>query len=287
LKILVTGSEGMLGSDVCPLLAEDHEVCGYDVGDLDIADARETMLAVKRLSPSVIVHTAAFTDVDACETERDKAYRTNVQGTGNLAEASRQAGSLLVYISTDYIFDGSKGEPYGESDEPNPINYYGLTKLQGEEHVRRAAARYLIVRTSWLFGPGGRNFVDKILKKALAGENLKVVNDQTGCPTYTVDLARGVKALIESGLEGVVHLTNSGVATWFDLAGYAIGLVGLDAEIEPVPSEAYPTKARRPAYSVLKSDVLGRTGLEPLPDWKEGVRDHLRRRGMLKHGASS
>lgn len=277
----------MLGSDVCSVLAEDHEVHGYDLGDFDIADEGETMLAVERLSPALIVHTAAFTDVDACETEREKAYRTNVLGTGNLAEASRKVGSLLVYVSTDYVFDGSKREPYGESDEPNPVNYYGLTKLQGEERVRQRAPKHLILRTSWLFGPKGRNFVDNILKKASEGRKLRVVDDQTGCPTYTVDLARGVSALVKADLEGVVHLTNSGAATWFDLAGYALGLAGLDVEIEPVCSEAYPTEARRPAYSVLKSDVLEAADLEPLPDWQEGVRDHLRRRGMLKHEASS
>jgi dTDP-4-dehydrorhamnose reductase len=277
----------MLGSDVCSVLEERHEVHAYDIGDFDIVDAPETARVVREVSPAVIVHTAAFTDVEACETERGRAYRTNVDGTRNLAEASRETDCLLLYISTDYIFDGSKRHPYRESDAPGPLNYYGLTKLQGENHVRRRTPRHLIVRTSWLFGPNGRNFVDRILRRASAGERLRVVNDQQGCPTYTWDLATGVMALVEAGLEGVIHLTNSGNATWFDLARVAVGLAGLDVEIEAVGSAAYPTKARRPAYSVLASDVAEQAGIKPLPDWKRGVRDHLKRRGMLKGEALS
>jgi dTDP-4-dehydrorhamnose reductase len=234
----------------------------------------------------VIVHTAAFTDVEACEEKREEAFRINATGTGNVAKASGRAGSLLIYISTDYVFNGSKRSPYKEVDEPDPINYYGLTKLQGENRVRGLAARHLIVRTSWLFGPNGKNFVDTILGKASGVESLKVVDDQRGSPTYTGDLARGIKSLIEGELEGVVHLTNSGDATWFELARCATGLAGLDVEIEPVQSAAYPTKARRPSYSVLASDVLERAGIEPLPPWEQGVKDHMMRRGLLEDEAA-
>jgi dTDP-4-dehydrorhamnose reductase len=271
----------MLGTDVCEVLGSEHEVHGYDIGDFDIGDAPAAARVVEDLSPSVIVHTAAFTDVDACETERERAYRANVLGTRNLAEISRESDCLLVYVSTDYVFDGSKGRPYTESDQPNPINYYGLTKLEGENHVRKLSPRHLILRTSWLFGPNGKNFVDTILKKASGGGKLRVVNDQRGCPTYTWDLATGIRASIERGLEGLLHLTNAGDATWFELARHAVDLAGMDIEIEAVGSDAYPTKARRPRYSVLASDGLRQAGLEPLPEWKQGVRDHLKRKGML------
>jgi dTDP-4-dehydrorhamnose reductase len=277
----------MLGSDVCSVLKKAHDVRGYDAGDFDIADAGVTARVVKEWSPSVIVHTAAFTDVEACETERETAHLTNVLGTRNLAEASKKAGCLLVYMSTDYVFDGSKTGPYVESDKPNPINYYGTTKLEGENHVRQLAARSLIARTSWLFGPNGRNFVDTILKKASAGERLKVVDDQRGCPTYSWDLAEGLAMLIECGLEGTVHLTNSGEATWFELAECAIGLAGIEVDLEAVNSAAYPTRARRPANSVLASRVLEGAGIRRLRPWKDAVRNHLIRRRILRGEASS
>lgn len=277
----------MLGTDVCSVLGEAHEICGYDIGDFDIADAYHTAGVVLEVSPSVIVHTAAFTDVEACEDEREKALRINATGTMNIAKASSQAGCLLIYLSTDYVFDGSKRSPYKEVDTPDPINHYGFTKLQGENHVRDLAPRYLIVRTSWLFGPNGRNFVDTILDKASRSGSLRVVNDQRGNPTYSRDLAKGIRSLIEREVEGIVHLTNSGDATWFDLAKYATGLAGLDVEIEPVESAAYPTKARRPPYSVLASDVLAGVGIDPLPPWEQGVKDHMVRRGLLNNKGES
>jgi dTDP-4-dehydrorhamnose reductase len=274
----------MLGSDVCTLLGREHTVYGYDIDDFDILDAEEAVRAIARISPSVVVHTAAFADVEACETERRRAFEANVVGAGNVAEASARAGSLMIYISTDYVFDGTKRRPYEEGDEPNPLNYYGLTKLEGEERVRRRAPRHLVVRTSWLFGPNGRNFVDTILQKAEAGEDLRVVDDQRGCPTYTMDLAAGLKSLIEAGLVGLVHMANSGDATWFELARHVVETAGLGVSVRAVESAAYPTRARRPVYSVLTSKVLGKAGIRPLPDWKHGVEEHLKRRGTIKGG---
>jgi dTDP-4-dehydrorhamnose reductase len=277
----------MLGTDVCSVFAQDHEVHGFDVEDFDIADEAETGRVVEKVSPSVILHTAAFTDVEACEDQREKAFRINVTGSMSIARASRRARCPLVYISTDYVFDGAKGRPYKETDRPGPLNYYGFTKLEGENRVREHAQEHLVVRTSWLFGPHGKNFVDTIIKKAGAGENLRVVDDQRGCPTYTHHLAGGLKSLVEVGLRGTVHMTNSGDASWFELAAYAVAVAGLEAKIEPVGSADYRAKARRPRYSVLASDVLAGAGVGPLPDWKQAVRDHLARRGMLKGGTTS
>jgi dTDP-4-dehydrorhamnose reductase len=274
----------MLGTDLCSVLRENHEVHGYDIGDFDIVDAERTAAVVHEILPSVIVHAAAFTNVDACEDEREKALRVNARGTENMARAARETGSFLVYISTDYVFDGSKASPYTEMDAPGPINYYGLTKFYGEEYVRDLAPKYLVVRTSWLFGPNGKNFVDTIIEKASTTGSLMVVDDQRGCPTYTHHLATGLGAVIDKRLEGMVHLTNSGDATWFELARYAIETAGIDAAITPVETAAFPTRARRPPYTVLASDVLGKAGIGPLPPWEHAVRAHLVRRGFVKDG---
>jgi dTDP-4-dehydrorhamnose reductase len=287
MKILVTGAKGMLGIDLCSILEEAHEVEGYDIDDFDITDAGQTSAAVLEVSPSVIVHAAAFTGVDACEEARDRAFRVNVGGSENVARAAAEAGCLLVYLSTDYVFEGSKATPYTETDAPGPINYYGLTKLQGEDIVRDLTSRHLIVRTSWLFGPNGKNFVDTITTKALETGSLKVVDDQRGCPTYTYDLAKGLRAVIEKGMEGTVHLTNRGSATWFELARYTIETAEIDADIEPIETAAWPTKAKRPAYTVMASDVLGEAGVEPLPPWEHGVVEHLARRGFPKDKGTS
>ena len=272
-----------MGTDLCSVLEESHEVHGYDIDDFDIVDAKRTAAVMSEVSPSLIVHAAAFTNVDACEEEKDEAFRVNTRGTESLARAAREAGCLLVYISTDYVFDGSKGSPYTEADTPGPINYYGLTKFYGEKHVRDLVPRHLVVRTSWLFGPNGRNFVDTITEKASKNGSVRVVDDQRGCPTYTYHLATGLRDVIAKGLEGIVHLTNSGDATWFDLARCAIETAGIDAEITPVKTSEFPTRAARPAYTVLASDVLEKAGIKPLPPWERGVREHLARQGLLKN----
>jgi dTDP-4-dehydrorhamnose reductase len=278
----------MLGSDVCEVLAEGHEVAAFDIEDFDVTDYEATAKAVQTVAPDVILHLAAFTDVEACEDEDNRllAYQLNARGTEFVAVAASEPGSRLVYVSTDYVFDGTKGEPYTETDTPNPINAYGKTKLVGEAFCQFAPS-HLIVRTSWLFGPNGRNFVDRIVAKASKKGRVSVVDDQEGCPTYTTDLAYAIRQVIELGLEGVVHLTNSGTATWFDLASHAIQLSGIDAEVMPVDSAAYPTKAKRPRCTVLGSTVTGPAGVAPLPAWQDGVRRHLLRRGLLKGSGAS
>ena len=271
----------MLGTDVCSVLRADHEVLARDVGDFDVGDHDATVTAIADDRPEAIVHLAAFADVEACEDRRDQAFRANALGSMNVSAGAREVGAYLVYVSTDYVFDGRKREPYIEIDEPRPLNFYGLTKLYGERYVRELATRHLIVRTSWLFGPNGRNFVDTIVGRAAAGERLRVVNDQRGSPTYTMDLARGISSLIKKGLEGIIHVTNAGEATWFDLAKAALLLAGIGTPVEAISSDEYPAKAKRPPYSVLGSMVRGASGIEPLPPWAEGLRDHLRRRGKI------
>ena len=278
MRILVTGARGMLGTDVCEVLAGGHEVEGVDVDDFDIANGPEVEKAVALAAPEVVVHLAAYTGVDAAEDEKDQAFTCNAIGTMNVARASRDAGAHLVYMSTDYVFDGKKDSPYLETDVPAPVNFYGLTKLFGERYVSSLNPRHLIVRTSWLFGPNGKNFVDTILEKARAGESLMVVNDQRGCPTYTYHLAQGLRVAIEKRIEGVLHLTNSGETTWYGFAQAALELADLKTELKSVDSASYPAKAKRPANSVLASLVARNSGLDPLPGWRDGLRHHLERK---------
>ncbi len=278
MRILVTGARGMLGTDVCDVLSVGHEVAGVDVEDFDVVSWPATAEAIAGLAPEVVVHLAAYTRVDDAEDEKDAAFNSNAVGTMNVSRASREAGALLVYVSTDYVFDGSKGSPYVETDLTAPVNFYGLTKLFGERYASSLNPRHLIVRASWLFGPNGKNFVDTIIERARAGQALRVIDDQRGSPTYTYHLAGGLKAAIEKGVEGVLHMTNSGETTWYEFARAALEMAGVEAEIEPVASAEYETKAKRPANSVLASLVMEGVGLKPLPDWREGLRHHLERR---------
>jgi len=278
LRILVTGARGMLGTDVCEVLASGHEVTGVDIEEFDVVSGPDTEKAIAGLAPEVVVHLAAYTRVEDAEEEKDAAFSCNAVGTMNVAKASREAGARLIYVSTDYVFDGAKGSPYVETDPTAPVNFYGLTKLFGERYASSLNPRHLILRAGWLFGPNGRNFVDTILERARAGQALQVVDDQRGTPTYTLHLAEGLKSAIEKGIEGVLHMTNSGETTWYELARAALEIAGVEAEIKPVDSAGYPTKAKRPANSVMGSLVMERAGLKPLPDWREGLRHHLKRK---------
>ena len=278
MRIFVTGARGMLGTDVCEVLGEEHEVAGVDIDDFDITDGPRVSDAIAAWAPDLVVHLAGYTKVEDAEDEKDAAFNCNAVGTMHVAKASRDAGARLIYVSTDYVFDGSKGDPYVETDPTAPVNFYGLTKLFGERYASSLNPRHLVVRTSWLFGPNGRNFVDTILERARAGRALQVVDDQRGCPTYTYHLAQGLSDVAAAGIEGVLHMTNSGDTTWYEFAKTALELAGLDAEIKPVSSAAYPTKARRPGNTVLASVVMEHSGLRRLPGWREGLRHHLGRK---------
>lgn len=278
---MVTGAKGMLGTDVVEALAKDHDVVARDIDDFDIRDLGATVRAIGKVSPEAVVHLAAFTDVEACEDRHEYAHQCNADGTLHVALGAKAVGAYVLYVSTDYVFDGTKRVPYLEADEPGPINVYGLSKLVGERNLAETTPDHLIVRTSWLFGPNGRNFIDTVVSKARSGTALKVVNDQRGCPTYTGHLAAGIKAALERGLKGILHMTNSGDTTWYDLAKYVLALAGVKSDVEPVPGSAYPTRAKRPAYSVLASTVMAPSGIGALPAWGEGVKCHLARKGML------
>lgn len=278
MKVLVTGANGMLGSDLCEALAGKHEVIGVDMQDFDITDRAAVAAAVRDLAPQWMVHCAAWTDVDGCERDPARAFRQNALGTGHVAAAAAAAGAALVYLSTDYVFDGEKAEPYTEFDHPNPVSVYGASKLAGEEAVRRLSLDYYLVRSAWLYGRHGNNFVRTILQAAETREVLQVVGDQYGSPTYTRDLAQGIVDLILSRrlLPGVHHLVNSGTCSWAELAAEALRLAGRATRVEPIPASEWPSPTRRPAQSVLRSRWLELMGLPTRRDWKAALADYLK-----------
>jgi dTDP-4-dehydrorhamnose reductase len=275
MRILVTGAKGMLGTDLCAELSAQHQVTGVDIGDFDIC-SQEAVTAIAGLQPELVAHCAAYTNVDGCETDPDTAYSVNGLGTRHAALACQKLGIPMLYISTDFVFDGSKKEPYYEWDQPIPLGHYGRSKLAGEEEVRSLLSRFYIVRTSWLFGPNGKNFVASILKKAREAGSVKVVDDQTGSPTYTRDLCNALSLLVPSGLYGTYHLSNSGSCTWYRFAKTALDYAGIKAEISPIKTGEYPTPTKRPAFSVLNNFAWTREFRTPLRPWQEGLKDYIR-----------
>ena len=257
MRILVTGARGMLGRDLCPLLRErQHEVIEWDLPDHDITAVSSTISEVTKLKPNAIFHLAACTDVDGSEKNRAEAYKVNTLGTWTVALAARDSKADLIYISTDYVFDGAKQAPYIENDGTRPLNYYGATKLLGEQAIVRDARKHYICRTSWLFGPHGRNFVDTILRLAKEKETIEVVEDQRGSPTFTQDLATALVMLPGSRQYGVYHVSNSGICTWFEFAREIIRMAGLKTVVKPTTSDKYVRPARRPGYSVLDNGLF-------------------------------
>ena len=271
MRVLVTGARGMLARALLrELERRGHEVVGLGRDALDVTDADAVERAVREWAPDVVVQCAAYTRVDDAETDEATAFAVNAEGTRNVARACRVIGARLVYPSTDYVFDGRATSPYRPDHPPAPLNAYGRSKLAGEEAAREAGD-WVVARTSWLYGAGGRNFVSTILRRAMEGVPLRVVDDQRGTPTWTGTLAVTLAGLLEADVpSGIYHTTGRGDTTWFAFACEALRLAGIEAEIVPVPTEAFPTPARRPRYSVLDCSsteaVVG-----PLPDWREAL----------------
>lgn len=252
MRILITGANGMLAGAVrTELLARGHDLIALDRAALDVTDPNAVLATVRATRPDVAIQCAAYTRVDDAERDEAAAYRVNAEATASLAHACREVGARLVYPSTDYVFDGTATSPYTPDSPTNPLGAYGRTKLAGEA-VAREAGDYLIVRTSWLYGEGGKNFVSTILSRAVMGEALRVVDDQTGSPTWTGTLARVLAAMIEADApSGVYHAVNGGETTWYGLAVEALRVAGIEAEISPVSTSEFPRPAPRPTYSVL------------------------------------
>lgn len=264
----------MLGSDLVPVLQLKHEVVGVDIQDFDLTSP-DTVREIEQRKPELVLHLAAFTDVDGCESQVEKAYAVNALGARYVALSCQHLGIPMLFISTDYIFDGAKEAPYYEWDAPNPLSVYGKSKWAGEQEVREHLTEFFIVRTSWLVGGKGRNFVNTILNLAREKDALDVVNDQHGSPTFTVDLARAVSWLISTDLFGVYNITNSGECSWFDFACEIVRKAGLKTLIRPTDSKAIKRPAERPANSVLANFAYQRIGGPAMPSWQEALSRYL------------
>lgn len=277
MRILVTGGAGMLGHALVPVLEERHLVVKLTRSACDLRDEEAVRKIIQLHRPGMIMHLAAFTSVDACEREPQRATEQNEIATRNVAKAAREIGAAVLYTSTDYVFGGEQVRPYREDDPPHPLNIYGRSKLRGEKQLQEILDRYLIVRTSWLFGPHGRNFVAAILKLAEEKKELRVVNDQCGSPTYTRHLARKLEELATSRQHGVFHVTGTGSCTWFEFAEKIAEFSGMNGvSLAPVSSSEFGSDARRPPYSVLANERLREHGLGLLPHWTVGLKDYLR-----------
>jgi dTDP-4-dehydrorhamnose reductase len=266
----------MLGQDLIEILDPGNEVIGWDLADLDITQERQTIDRISSIRPKVIINCAAYTNVDGSETEKSLAFSVNSEGARNVAIASTAANALLVYLSTDYIFDGSAQTPYHENSSPNPLNIYGRSKLQGEIHVQERCKNHLIIRTAWLYGHKGNNFVEAILRQAERKKELQVVNDQLGSPTFTRDLSGAINDLLDTAERGIFHVTNSGSCTWFEFAEAILRAKGfMDRIVHPISSQDLNRLAKRPAYSVLDCTRYERATGKKMRHWLEGLRDYF------------
>lgn len=277
MKVLITGARGQLGSDLLKALSSRRwRVFGFSHQELPVEEMEAVWDRVCAVKPEVVIHAAAYTYVDDCEKNSEKAYLVNALGTRNVAIASQKVGAKFVYISTDYIFDGRKKEPYLEFDPPNPLSVYGKSKLAGEWFVENLLDKFYIVRTSWLYGLNGRNFVKTILELVKKKPSLKVVDDQIGSPTYTLDLAKKIAEIIQSDYFGIYHITNQGYCSWFDFACKILEISRVDKEVKPVKTEDFPRPAPRPKFSVLENFVLKNSGFSLLRSWEEALADFLK-----------
>ncbi|RJR19515.1 MAG: dTDP-4-dehydrorhamnose reductase [Desulfobacteraceae bacterium] len=281
MKILLCGGRGQLGTECNKVFGERHEVVSVGSAELDIADQEVVYNAVRRMRPHVIVNCAAFTKVDACEVERDAAWAVNVEGPRNLARAASIFEATFVHVSTDYVFDGKKKvpDPYYESDIPNPISYYGITKWEGEEAVRVECRNHMILRTAWLYGEKGGNFLKTMLRLALKGhaEAIRVVNDQFGSPTWAWRLALQMERLVTKSGRGTYHVTAEGWCTWYELAAYFLDRMKVPHRIIPIATSEYPSAATRPSNSILANRRLKEAGENIMEDWREDVKTFVDR----------
>lgn len=276
MRILITGGRGQLGRALQEALAQ-HQVFALGHAEMDVTDADAVRRAVDELRPELVVHAAAWTDTAGCESDPERAMLVNGEGARHVAEACARAGAAMVYISSNEVFDGTGREPYREDDAPNPVNAYGRSKLEGERHVRSALERHYIVRTAWLYGAGRVSFPEKVLQMAAKTDQLKGVADEIASPTWTVDLATGIAALIRGSPFGIYHLTNSGHCSRLEWAQEVLRLRGLsDVPVEPATQEEFGVPYRKPVFSALANVKAAGLGIELRP-WQEALDEHLRR----------
>ncbi len=275
MKVFITGSKGQLGSDCLRVLKGKHELRGMDLPELDITDALAVEKKLAAFAPDVIVNCAAYTKVDDCETDRAGAMKVNADGPRLLADYARRQHVRLIHISTDYVFDGRRAppQPYREDDSTGPVSYYGVTKLEGEKTVLQRSSEAAIVRTARLYGIDGNNFLKAVLRQAVRhpSKSLRVVNDQHGCPTWSYRLALQLDKLIDAGGAGVYHAVGLGHCTWYELAKYFLGRMGVEREVVPCASAEYPRPAQRPQNSILENRRLKEEGILVMVPWRQDV----------------
>ncbi|SPF37376.1 Spore coat polysaccharide biosynthesis protein SpsK [Candidatus Sulfotelmatobacter kueseliae] len=276
MRVIIFGASGLLGQALMREWNGD-QVAGFSVEDVDIRDVTKVREIIEKQKPEWIVLGAAYTDVDGCENNRELAFSVNRDGAVNVAQAANQAGAQLLFLSSDYVFDGTKTSPYEIDDARNPQSIYGRSKAEAEVRLLEVLPQCCIVRTAWMFGMGGKCFPDTILKLAASRPALDVVNDQRGCPTYSVDLAQAIIQLCRKGATGIVHVTNAGDCSWFEFAREIVKSAGLATEVRPVSTEQMARPAPRPAYSVLSATGLRGYGIA-MPTWQDALRRYLAER---------
>ncbi len=274
-RVLVIGSNGMLGQDMTVTLQSSFEVFTRSHPELDICDRMNVSRDILEINPDIVINCAAYTDVDGCETERDLAFAVNAEGPKNIALACRETSADLCHISSDFVFDGRKNAPYIETDNTGPLSVYAESKLAGEMNIQNILPGHVIIRTSWLFGKGGKNFVSTIIKLADKMDVINIVDDQTGCPTYTVDLSNAIKTLLLKRAQGIYHFSNSGECTWHGFAGKIIEVLGLKTKVNPITSQQLGRPALRPAYSVMDcTKFASETDLYPRA-WEDALKEYI------------
>lgn len=276
MKVLVTGVKGQLGYDVVnELVKRGHTAVGTDVEEMDITDAAKVREVLLSESPDAVIHCAAYTAVDAAEENVELCRKINAEGTENIAKVCQELDCKLLYVSTDYVFNGEGERPWEPYDEREPLNVYGQTKYEGELAVEKYVKKSFIVRIAWVFGVNGKNFIKTMLRLGKDHDELTVVADQIGSPTYTYDLAKLLVDMIESDKYGRYHATNEGLCSWYDFAVEIFRQAGMDVHVRPVTSEEYPAKAKRPHNSRMDKSRLDLNGFERLPHWKDALSRYL------------
>jgi len=265
----------MLGSDLITHIPNGQQVIGTDINDFDITNQEETLRALGQIKPAWVINAAAYTQVDRCEEEREQAFQVNTAGVKNLALACKEIGTKLLHVSTDYVFDGKTKKPYREGDAPNPLSVYGQSKAEGESAVQNILDNFIIVRTGGLYGKGGPNFVNTIVKMAQERDELTVVNDQWVSPTYTVDLSKAIGTLVKLSPNGIFHVVNSGHCTWHEFACTIVEEIGSTSRVIPISSEHYNRPAARPAFGVLDCSRFTQVTKTTMRPWKEALREYL------------
>ena len=274
-KLLITGYKGQLATELAQLLAGKYEIIGTDRDELDITDRDSTIRLVKEISPSVVINAAAYNDVDKAESQKELVFLINAKGPENIATACEEVKAKFVHLSSDYVFDGKKRTPYIESDITNPLNVYGKSKVEAEKLVSNSCSRHFLLRTAWLYGAFGNNFLKTMLKLSQEKDEVGVVNDQMGTPTYSLDLARTIAHIIETDDYGLYHATNAGECSWYDFAKEIFRVAGKKTQVYPIDTPQSQREALRPAYSVMENRRLEKEHGYFMRSWEEALGELL------------